>query len=230
LRGNTVVEIWPREGDPDVEIEDGKLKVSGPATLTVNTGEVKDFVVSVNARSDVDAGIVLRHVASTPDRPAVVAYYNAEEQILRFDEWNHNSPPLPLQDEVSVPELGPDIHLQARLEGDKVDFSISDGTNRYSMSYQMRHNHPAGRVGLYCRDDGRDGEGARIFQYYDDFEVKTLQEETIYEDTFSEEQLEASWTGVEYHRKPLYLRDHMKRVSAPMVNKERFFPREAIQW
>ena len=38
-----------------------------------------------------------------------------------------------------IPDLGPDLHLTAKVEGSRVTFTVSDGTQEVTTSHTIRH-------------------------------------------------------------------------------------------
>jgi len=102
--------------------------------------------VDAHARNDVgqSEGIVLRF--KDPGN-FVLANYAPHINILCFHEringsWAQILAPVPVHD------LGPDLHLSAKIEGDQAVFCVSDGKRTVSTRHTLQHYHDAGGVGL----------------------------------------------------------------------------------
>ena len=130
-----------------------------------------------------------------------------------------------------MPGLGPNLHLEARIEGDQADFTLSDGTRTYSMAYTIQKNNHAARVGLYSRHSGTGSDGVKLTQRYDNFVVSSLDQKVLCEDPFDgPDGPPARWDGARRpNRMPLYQREHMRRDKAPIKKKTRFAPNLKVE-
>ena len=120
-----------------------------------------DVLVSVEARSDTEAGILLRF--QDPSN-SLVAVYSPKLKGL----WIHDrqkgeyGPRLGLTE---VPEIGPSIRLLAEAHGPSASLTITDGQHTYRTSPVLVTNTHAGSTGVWSEhlscDHGLGGGGCR---------------------------------------------------------------------
>ena len=113
----------------------------------------KDVSVSVDAKSIAEAGIILRF--QDPKNYVLACYapkyfglsrspINESIYIREFvDGWPGDYLGL-----VQVPGLGPDIHLDAKLEGSMATLTVSDGIKTATARHEIEHFTGPGGVGL----------------------------------------------------------------------------------
>lgn len=196
----------------------------------------KDVQVSVEAKRDADAGIVLNY---QNDRNYLLAYYNpsglehdqqSEGRTIRFHEMVDGRF-RPAQKVTTLQDLGPDLELMAQIKGSQADFTLTDGTTVATVSHAIEDLHQVGGVGLYSLV-GELGVNVNLAvtlggyhkQSYDNFRVIGEGGKPILEDPFN--QRDGPVAGWQISPLPVnyrfYLRDHLHRDKAPMVNKVRF--------
>jgi len=120
--------------------------VGGKGMLTVVEGiSEADVAVGVEARSDAEAGVVLRF--HSPGRYLVALYTPLLQAIYLHDrregEWG---PPL---GKVAVPEVGPRIRLTATACGRYATLAVTDGERTYRTPLVKVTNVEAGATGLW---------------------------------------------------------------------------------
>lgn len=150
---------WKDYGTPTQQ-KDGRL-VGGKGMVTVlEKGSATNLMASVEARSDAEAGIILRF--QDADHYLVALYTPLLKTIYIHDRKNGDwGPPL---GQVAVPEIGPIIRLTAAACGDFAAIVITDGSNTYSTPSVKVSNVSSGKSGLWLFQVGEQQE-------YDDFEL-----------------------------------------------------------
>jgi hypothetical protein len=223
LRGNTVVDISPRDEDVPVAVSNGKLVVPGSALLTVAVVKESDVNVSVDAKSNSTAGILLRYKS---DWDYLLALYRSQEKSISFYEMNGGLL-VPSENTALAADItGPDIHLNARLQGLQASLTISDNSKTFSLSYSVKNINDAGAVGLY----GPAGIDERITsplpaQNYDNFQVTAPDGRILFAAKFDgPEGPPDGWQGASTINYFFYRREHLRGNRAPMVRKTRFVP------
>jgi hypothetical protein len=227
-RGNTVLDISPRDDEAPQEVRDGGLVLTRGGCFTVAGLELEDAIVSVDvevqAGATTEAGIVLRHQS---DRRRVAAVYNLRklnheigfEEDAAIGDWEP-----PLASIVIAEGLGDRIGMTVRMEGAHASLTVTDGTRTFTSSYEMRNRHAAGAVGVQASP-----ATARPVRYTN-FRVSDLDGNTIFHDSFDgPDGPPAGWTGYEPFIYRFYQRDHLRGNSAPMVKKTRFSPDTVIR-
>ncbi len=228
LRGNTVVDISPRDEDAPVAVSAGKLVVPGPVLLTVPVVKESDVNVSVDAKSNSTAGILLRYKS---DWDYLLALYRSQEKSIRFYEMTGGLL-VPSESAALAADItGPDIHLNARVQGLQASLTVSDGSKTFSLSYSVKNINGAGAAGLY----GPAGIDERTTsplpaQNYDNFRVTASDGKLLFEDRFdAPDGPPKGWQGaktdVNYY---FYRRNHMRASKAPMKGKVQFVPARVI--
>jgi hypothetical protein len=222
LRGNTVMDISPRDEHSPQGLQDGALVLSRLAVVTVAGLEMKDGEVSVDADSGGECGLVLRHqnywdyLAAQYDRGGERIYFVREAAGLESVVGSF----------VSAKGLGPAITLKARLEGTQATLTVTDGEKTFTVTIEMPElaGVPGG-VGVFM------SRHMRAPQWYKNFRVSSLEGETIFEDRLDGPNgALAGWQGANQECSYLfYQRDHMRREKAPMVKKTRFAPDHVIK-
>jgi len=119
----------------------------------------KDLMASADAKSNAEAGIILRfHDA---DNYIVALYSPILKSIFIHDRkdgsWGGRL------GEVSVPEIGSDIQLTAAVTGEYAALVVTDGKKTWRTPAVTIQNKTAGRVGLWLYQPG--------VQKFDNFEV-----------------------------------------------------------
>ena len=243
MRGNTVVDISPRAGKASATISDGALVVAGSLKLTAANVEARDVQVSVEAKNDTDASILLRF---TGKMDFLQAHYNRNRNTIGLYEWYagvRGTPPKVRK----IADLGPNIYLSARVEGSQASFTVSDGAKTFSVSQSVGDARWSGLVeDLQGAQDGdsidplvtrrRNLAGAvgllhneATPQRYDNFRVTGLDGKVIFEDEFSGPIGPPSgWLGANLGNYLVYRREHMRREKALLKKKIRFAPARNI--
>jgi hypothetical protein len=169
-RGRTA--IWSEEGPSKAKLEGGRLVATGRTLSVEENVQAEDLVVTVNARSDAGAGVLLRY--QNADN-YVAAVYSAEEKLLylysREKGIDHGHVGV-----VSVPALGAKLSLSAEIRSNFAAASVTDGAATYSTPIvdilggfaflePDKRKIKAGRVGIFHPDDG-------LVQHFDDVAVR----------------------------------------------------------
>ena len=104
-----------------------------------------DVQVSVAARSDVNAGVLLRY--HNPDNYVVALYSSMLKALWIYDRENGDyGPKLGFME---VPEIGPDIHLIVEAHGSSASLTVTDGQHIYRTSPVSVMNTLAGNIGVW---------------------------------------------------------------------------------
>jgi len=145
---------------------------------------VRDFTVAVSASSTGLAGIVFDHVDSGTFMAAV---YNPHYDAIYLRRrsggtWGR------LLGRVRVPEIGPEIRLQARVEGSRASLRVSDTTRAYSTACDLDDRSTPGRIGLIGNDPVTGNE-----QGFDDYAVSNLDGDLLFEDVFDDGDALGRW-------------------------------------
>jgi len=153
------VSAWKDYGTPSHR-QEGRLVGGKGMVSLVEKIEDADLIVSVDAKSDAEAGIILRF--HNPDEYLVGFYSPSLKGILFHDRTKGKwGPPL---GKIDVPEIGPNIHLTAAACGDQAALLLTDGTTTYQTPMVKVSNVKAGNVGLWFYQIGDR-------QDFDNFEV-----------------------------------------------------------
>ncbi|MBP7949353.1 MAG: DUF4038 domain-containing protein [Verrucomicrobiales bacterium] len=165
---------WKDYGTP-TQRKDGHL-VGGKGMLTiVETTNERDLMASVDARSDAEAGIILRfHDAGH----YLVAFYTPVLKSIYFHDRRNGAWGEALG-QVDVPDIGPKIHLTAAVSGNFAAMVLTDGTRTYHTPAVKIGNRSAGKAGVWLFQIGERQE-------YDHFELSRT--------TFVPDKLDASDT------------------------------------
>ncbi len=141
--------------------------------LTINEKlSGKDMMVSARAKSDAEAGLVLRF--HDPDN-YLVAFYSPQFKGIaihdrRNGEWGE------ALGKVETPGIGPNIQLTAAVSGDYAALVISDGKKTWRTPAVKISNSTPGKTGLWFYQIGKE-------QAFENFEVS----ETTFQPKRSEE-------------------------------------------
>lgn len=150
---------WKDHGTPTRRRNGQLIGGRGMATIVENTSE-RDLMASVDARSDAEAGIILRF--HDPGHYLVALYTPKLKSIYIHDrkngEWGQ---PL---GQIVVPEIGPNIHLTAAASGDYAAMILTDGKKTYATPAVKVSNVSSGKAGLWLFQIGERQE-------YDNFEL-----------------------------------------------------------
>ena len=141
--------VWKDYGTSS-QRKDGRL-VGGKGMLTIleKVNETNPMA-SVEARSDAEAGIILRF--HSPDSYLVALYTPSLKAIYIHDRKNGEwGDPL---GRVDVPEIGPKIRLTAAACGDYAALVLTDGTKTYYTPTVKVSNVTSGKAGLWLYQIG----------------------------------------------------------------------------
>lgn len=150
---------WKDYGTP-TQHKDGRL-VGGKGMVTIleKTRE-RDLMASADARSDAEAGLILRF--HDVDHYLVALYTPQLKSIYLHDRKNGAwGEPL---GQVDVPAIGPNIRLTAAACGDYAAMVLTDGTKTFHTPTVKVRNVSAGKTGLWLFQIGERQE-------YDNFEL-----------------------------------------------------------
>jgi len=136
--------VWRDYGTPTTRVNGAFVGGKGMLTVLEGISEA-DVAVGVEARSDAEAGVVLRfHI---PDHYLVALYTPLLHAIYIHDRrggaWG---PPL---GQVAVPEIGPRIRLTATACGPYAALMVTDGERTYRTPLVKVTNVEAGATGLW---------------------------------------------------------------------------------
>jgi len=150
---------WKDHGTPTRRKDGRLLGGKGVVTILEKVNDT-DLMASADANSDAEAGIILRF--HDRDHYLVALYSPSLKKIYLHDrkggQWGD---PL---GEVSVPEIGPKIHLTAAASGKYAAMVMTDGKRTYYTPVVTVGNTTAGKTGLWLFQIGDRQE-------YDNFEL-----------------------------------------------------------
>lgn len=150
---------WKDYGSP-AQRKDGKLLGAKSMLTLAETVSGKDLMVSVDARSDAEAGIVLRF--HDPDN-YVVAFYSPHFKGITIHDRRDGAWGEALG-MVKTPEIGADIRLTAAVSGEYAALVVTDGKKTWRTPPVRVRNTTAGKAGLWFYQIGEK-------QTFDNFEV-----------------------------------------------------------
>ncbi|OHB81616.1 MAG: hypothetical protein A2W31_15000 [Planctomycetes bacterium RBG_16_64_10] len=214
FRGNTLVGFSSQPAERGVGIRDGKLVLPGSGRAVAEGVTVTDAQVTVDAKGNAEAGIMLRWQDSRNFLLAI--YANGGVYFHEIADGN----PGAFLDFVPAPGVGENIHLVVQVDGSEAVLTVTDGTKTATTKHTITGINKAGGVGLF-----HNKEPAQMF---DNFRVADLQGNTIFEDQFNEsDDARSRWKFVDDRGSgpndyPIYQRDHLRSNKAPMVNKSRY--------
>lgn len=141
---------WKDHGT-QTQRKNGRL-VGAKQTVTVlNKITEADLMASVDARSDAEAGIILRF--HDPDN-YVVAIYSAQRKAIYLKD-RRDGVFGEMLGKAPVQKIGPEIRLTAAVCGNRAALVITDGKKTYSTSVVNVSNTKPGKVGLLLWDGGQ---------------------------------------------------------------------------
>lgn len=115
-----------------------------------------NLMASLDARSDAEAGIILRFHGI--DEYLVALYTPQLKGIYIHDRKNGNWGER--FGEIAVPEIGPNIHLIAAVSGAYAAMVLTDGTRTYSTPVVRVSNTTSGKPGVWLFQVGERQEYA----------------------------------------------------------------------
>lgn len=135
---------WRDHGTP-TRRENARL-VGGKGMVSVAERTVgRDLMVSVDAGSDAEAGILLRF--HDVDNYLVALYSPLLKAIFLHDRKNGRWGEM--LGRVDVPQIGPDIRLVAAARGDSAALVLTDGRSTYATPVVRVGNTKPGKTGLW---------------------------------------------------------------------------------
>jgi hypothetical protein len=154
---------WKDYGTPS-QRKDGHLIGAKGMVTVLERLEEADVSASVGARSDAEAGIILRFQDTNH---YVVALYSPSLKAIcihdrKGGEWGSQL------GRVAVPEIGPEIRLTAAVCGSDAALVITDGKKTYATPTVRVENTQRGKVGVWLYQIGDR-------QQYDRLELSRLQ-------------------------------------------------------
>ncbi|MHC1764001.1 MAG: DUF4038 domain-containing protein [Verrucomicrobiia bacterium] len=150
---------WKDYGTPTLRKDGHLVGTKSMVTILEKISET-NLMVTVEARSDAEAGIILRF--QNPDHYLVALYTPLLKAIYIHDRKNGAwGEPL---GQVAVPEIGPKIRLTAAACGDYAAVVMTDGRKTYSTPSVKVSNVSTGKAGLWLFQVGERQE-------YDSFEL-----------------------------------------------------------
>ena len=153
----TNASAWKDYGSPTQRKNGRLLGHKGMVTILEKVSN-KDLMASVDARSDAEAGIILRF--QDPDNYLVALYTPLLKKIYLHDrkdgKWGDSL------GEVDVPTVGAKIHLTAGACGDQAAMMMTDGAKIYSTPIVKVGNTTAGKAGLWLFQIGERQEYANF--------------------------------------------------------------------
>jgi hypothetical protein len=128
---------------PDLGIRDGRFRITGKTMATAEGLNAKEVQVAVDAQSDGEAGIVLRF--RDPDNFLLAICANRSIYFHEVVKGDYG----PMLARIPVEDLGPKIHLAAKVKDTEATLTVSDGRKSLTTRHQVKHCLEAGRVGLF---------------------------------------------------------------------------------
>ena len=150
---------WKDYGSPTQRKEGRLIGTKGMVTIAEKVSG-KDLMVSADARSDAEAGIVLRF--HDPDN-YVVALYSPHFKSVFIHDRRDGAWGAALG-QVKTPGIGPDIRLTAAVCGEYAALLVSDGKKSWRTPPVKVTNTTSGKTGLWLFQIGEK-------QAFDNFEV-----------------------------------------------------------
>jgi len=150
---------WKDYGSPSERRSGTLLGTKGMVTVLPSVTE-RDAQISVGARSDAEAGIILRF--QDPSH-YVVALYSPSLHAIYFHDRRNSEWGSPLG-QINIPALGPHIRLTVTAVGEYAALTISDGTQTFSTPTVQLSNNTPGPIGLwhYQIGDSQDFDSFQI--------------------------------------------------------------------
>jgi hypothetical protein len=140
---------------------DGKLSTNGNSEVAINGVQEVNVTAGVKAHAEGNAGLLLRF--HDVDNYLAAAYSAKKKVIYLLDrEKGVDGDSLGV---TAAPDLGPDIHLTAEVNGRWAVVSVTDGPHTYTSEIVHIDNPAAGSAGLIHSDDG-------VEQQFSDFELR----------------------------------------------------------
>jgi hypothetical protein len=166
----------------ETSVREGKLITSGTTWTTLKNATDADVLISVEAKSNAEAGILLRF--QDPGKSLVAVYSPSLKGVWIQDRKNGDyGSTLGFAD---VLEIGPDIHLVAEARGSSASLTITDGQHTYQTRPVTVTNTYAGSVGVWteslmcekgffggCRE-APTSTGAKTTQTFANFSVSKI--------------------------------------------------------
>ncbi len=214
MRGNTLVG-YTSTPVMSLAIADGKLAVPDSTRPVVNDVSVQDVKVSVDAKSNAEAGIMLR----VRDINNFILAIYANKSIYFHEVINGNYGGQLAG--IPAADLGENISLTAQANGQEVTLTVSDGVKTLSAKHTLKIFYESGRVGLFHNNTP--------CQFFDNLRISDIGGQVLLEDDFnSSGKSQEKWSQLSGQTKgtsfdyPIYQRDEMKNREAKMVEINRF--------
>lgn len=142
--GGVDASAWRDYGTPTRRENSRLVGGQGMVTVAERCSE-RDLMVSVDANSDAEAGVILRF--HDPDNYLVGLYSPLLKAVFLHDrkdgQWGS------VLGRVDVPDVGPRIQLTAAACGDYAALVLTDGERTYATPVARVGNTAAGRTGLW---------------------------------------------------------------------------------
>lgn len=148
---------WKDYGTPTRREGGHLVGAKGMATILETVSET-NLMVSVEARSDAEAGVILRFHNS---EDYLVALYTPLLKAIYLHDRQNGRWGEPLG-QVAVPEIGPKIRLTAAACGDYAAMVLTDGTRTYATPSVRVSNVTRGKAGLWLFQIGERQEYDRF--------------------------------------------------------------------
>lgn len=137
-------------------VRSGSLVTGGAAWLARKDVDDADTLVSVDARSDANAGLLLRfHDLGE----SIVAVYSAALKEVWIEEKREGEYG-PRLGTMGLDEIGPAIHLVAEVYGATASLTVTDGTHTYRTAPVMVTNTSPGSAGIWSEPLSCEGGAA----------------------------------------------------------------------
>ncbi|MBI4587175.1 MAG: hypothetical protein HY717_24445 [Planctomycetes bacterium] len=217
FRGNTLIDYSIIGTAANSGIRGGKLALDGSRLAVVEGVKAKEAKVTVDARSNAEAGIVLRY--KDPGN-FLLAHYNG--QSIYFHEVAGGGFGGALNS-VPVSGLGENIKLSAEVAGPEVSMALTDGNKTFTTKHTIANLTDAPVIGLFHNNAPA--------QLFDSFRAADLQGNALFEDAFAgPDGTPKGWKVVNWSAPssvsgndyPIYQRAAMRSSKAPMVTKTRY--------
>ena len=156
---DTDASTWTDHGSA-TRRENGRLVGGKDMVTTFKNFNEANAMVSVDALSDAEAGIMLRF--HDPDH-YVVGFYSPSLKCIYFHDRRYGQWGNPLG-QVNIPKIGRNIRLTAAVSGPHAMLVVSDGKSEFRTPVVTLENTKPGRVGVWLYQIGQRQE-------YDNFAV-----------------------------------------------------------
>jgi hypothetical protein len=214
MRGNTLVSFTSTAGKI-LTVVNGKLVVPDSGRPVLKDISVQDVKVSVDAKNNAEAGIMLR--IRNINNFILAIYANKSIYFHEVVNGNYGGQ----LDGVPAADLGENITLTALASGPDVTLTVTDGIKTLTTKHRLQMNPEAGQIGLFHNNSPA--------QYFGNLCVTDPAGKLLFADRFdSSDASTTKWTVLNgrstggLYDYPIYQREGMKNPEVKMVDIARF--------